>query len=327
MLLETVFRSDDLPVGDRFEAWRELMARTHAPMDLTSAHAADFRAHQRLIGLGELSVWPATFQQLVFRRTPKLIRQSDPEVYHLSLLLSGQADVSWGRRDASMTPQVFHTNDSSRQYEIRPSSSINSVGVEIPKALLPLPRHKADQAIGLPMSTREGLGALLAYFLTQLSSNTGAYQSSDGPRLATVLADLVAALFAHTLEAEGHLPPETRTHELMLRIRAFIHKHLGDPDLTPDTIAAAHHISRSYLYRLFKAEGVTVAGYIRRQRLESARADLADPTSRTLPLHAIAAHWGFPRPADFTRAFRTAYGITPSELRRMVLNGSPLAQR
>lgn len=57
MLSETVFRSEDLPRAERFDAWQDLLSRTHAPMRLRSDHAGDFRAHQRLIALGEVSLW------------------------------------------------------------------------------------------------------------------------------------------------------------------------------------------------------------------------------------------------------------------------------
>ncbi len=317
MLSETVFHSEELPATERFDAWRACMSRTHAPMLLDSECAASFRAHQRLIGLGAVSVWPATFEQLVFMRTPRLIRQSDPEVYHLSLMLRGEAVASWGRQENSYRPFDFHTNDSSRPYEIRTGQGpISSVGIEIPKALLPLPGNRVDQVIGRHMSGREGIGALLTQFVTRLAADTGHYQPADGPRLGTVLIDLVATMFAHTLDAESALPPETRTRTLTLRIKAFIRSNLHNPDLTPGHIAAVHHISRSYLYRLFQAEADTVASYIRRQRLEGARRDLIDPALRATPIHVIATRWGFLRAADFTRAFRTAYGTTPTAHRQ-----------
>jgi hypothetical protein len=74
MLSETVFRSDELPAADRFDCWRELVSRTHAPLELRSDHRADFRASQRVLDLGAVSVWPTTFQPVCFRRSPKLIR-------------------------------------------------------------------------------------------------------------------------------------------------------------------------------------------------------------------------------------------------------------
>jgi AraC family transcriptional regulator, positive regulator of tynA and feaB len=32
-------------------------------------------------------------------------------------------------------------------------------------------------------------------------------------------------------------------------------------------------------------------------------------------VRAIAARWGYPDPANFTRSFRAAYGVTPSAYR------------
>jgi AraC-like DNA-binding protein len=263
-----------------------------------------------------VSMWPAHFEQLVFSRTPKLIRQSDPEVYHLSLLLDGAAGVTWGREENVYSTGDFHLNDSSRPYEIWTAHRwISSVGVEIPKMLLPLPAGTVNRAVGRHLSGRSGPGALLAHFLTQLAADTGAYRPADGPRLATVLADLVAAMLAHAVEDDAAQAPETRTRMLVLRAKAFIRQNLHDPELTPAQVAERHHISLGYLHRLFRHEGETVAAYIRRERLEGAHRDLADPAHAATPVHVIAARWGFPRAPEFARAFRTAYGMPPTEHR------------
>ncbi|MEU8352550.1 helix-turn-helix transcriptional regulator, partial [Streptomyces sp. NPDC048845] len=86
-------------------------------------------------------------------------------------------------------------------------------------------------------------------------------------------------------------------------------------------VAAAHHISLSYLHRLFaqRAHGETVAATIRSRRLEHARRDLENPALRTTPLYAIAARWGLPRAGEFSRAFKSAYGISPGEYRLRAL--------
>nr|WP_051941308.1 AraC family transcriptional regulator [Phaeacidiphilus oryzae] len=102
-------------------------------------------------------------------------------------------------------------------------------------------------------------------------------------------------------------------------LKAYIRRHLQDPGLTPSRIAAAHYVSRSQLHRLFQQEGTTVAGYIRRLRLEAARRDLGDPAQSGTPIHVIAARWGYPRAADFTRAFRSAYQLPPSAHRSRAL--------
>ncbi|MGA6160411.1 helix-turn-helix domain-containing protein [Stenotrophomonas sp. NPDC087984] len=318
MLIERVFRSEDLPPADRFDCWHGLVGQTHAPLDLRSDHWADFRASQRLLDLGAVSVWPTTFQPVCFRRTPKLIRQSDPEGLHISLPLSGVLRAVRGEEEAVYGPGSLCVVDTSRPVDIHggdDASLHTGVGLEVPKALLPLPRNQLDQAARLRLSAQDGFGSLLAQLLTQLARGTDSYQPSDGPRLGSVVVDLLSALIAHALDSDNSLPPETRRQALVLRIRAFVQQHLHDPRLTPRAIAAAHHISISYLHRLFQNEEATVAAWIRSQRLERARRDLADPTMRATPIHAIGAYCGFPRASDFTRAFRTVYGIPPTEYR------------
>ncbi|WP_432093443.1 helix-turn-helix domain-containing protein [Streptomyces sp. bgisy100] len=317
MLNEVVFRSETVAPADRFDYWQERLGKTHAPMHLSSDHADDYRATQRLIDLGSVSMWPASYHPLTFRRTPRQIRQSDPEVFHLSLLLQGEGHAAWGKREAHYLPHDLHCNDSSVPYEIHTGGEIiRSVGLEIPKALVPLPHGRARQVVGHRMNGRTGVGALLGQFLTQLTADTTAYRPSDAPRLGMVVTDLVTALFAHVLEDENCLAPETRQRTLLLRIQDFIRQNLHDPDLSPAGIAAAHHISVRYLHHLFRNEDSTVGARIRHQRLEAARLDLIDPALRTTPIHAIAARWGFPRATDFSRAFRTAYGSTPRDHRK-----------
>ncbi|KPC65284.1 helix-turn-helix domain-containing protein [Streptomyces chattanoogensis] len=322
MLDEMVFRSEDVPASDRFDYWVDLLGRTHAPMELRSDCADDFQASQRVLDLGAVTVWSATFQPLVFRRTPELIRQSDPEAYHLSLIVRGAGVGVWRHRETEYKPNDLFINSSSLPNDVHSTSDpAQTVALEVPKALLPLPRDTAGRIVGAPVSARDGMGALLARVLTQLTADTTTFHPCDGPRLGAVLTDLVAALFAHILEAGPCLPPETHRRALALRIQAFIREHLHDPHLTPSSIAAEHHISTSYLHRLFRDEDTTVAAWIRRLRLEAARRDLTDPALHAIPIHAIATRWGFPRAADFSRTFRAAYGTTPRGHRHQSLYG------
>ncbi|ANW22245.1 helix-turn-helix domain-containing protein [Streptomyces clavuligerus] len=313
------FDSMDIPASDRFAYWCDLMGSTHAPLDLLSDHADDFRARQQVFGLGDVVVWPATFPSVIMRRSTKLIRQSDPESYHLSLLLNGHGVVTRQDWEADYGPGHFHSQNTSQPVDIQGSSElgrIQIIGLEVPKELLPLPKRLADRAIGLPMSERHGVGALLGQFLRQVARNAGDYRLADGPRLGGVAADLVATMFAHALDQENALPPHTHRYTTVLRIKAFIERNLGDPELTPTAVAAAHNISTGHLHRIFREEGITVAALIRRSRLERARAELVDPLRAGERVHTVAARWGLTA-AEFSRSFRATYGMSPSDYRQL----------
>jgi AraC family transcriptional regulator, positive regulator of tynA and feaB len=91
--------------------------------------------------------------------------------------------------------------------------------------------------------------------------------------------------------------------------------HLADPGLGPDAVARAHFVSTRQLHRLFAQQGTTVRQRIRNHRLERCRREIADPRSTTSTT-GISQRWGFSDLATFSRAFRTAYGSTPSAYRR-----------
>ncbi len=61
------------------------------------------------------------------------------------------------------------------------------------------------------------------------------------------------------LAAPQAFPRSTTAGELVAGVRAHIDDRLADPELSPASIAAAHHISVRYLHRLFAQEGTTVA--------------------------------------------------------------------
>jgi AraC-like DNA-binding protein len=315
------FRSEDVPAEERFDHWRELLDRTRSS-EVISTHTADFWAEGRLVELGPVTVVPISCVPSRYRRSARMVRRSDPERYHLTLLLDGEMALDHAGRTDTFRPRDLHLVDSSRPFDLRSAREgerrvDRGVGVDFPKVLLPLPEHRVRELLGRGLPGHEGVGALLTEFLVGLARQADSLQPSDAPRLGSVVLDLLSAWCAQLLEAEAALSPETHQRVTLERILAFIQQNLHDPQLTPPMIAAAHHISLSYLHRIFqqRQQGETVAAWIRSRRLEGARRDLADPALRGTPVHTIAARWGLPRASDFTRAFRTAYGLTPTEFR------------
>jgi AraC-like DNA-binding protein len=314
------FRTDDLPASERFGCWHDVMANALIPTIACSDHQGDFRASLRALDLGAVQVSALTYPSLMSRRTPKLIRRSDPELYQVGLILRGDQGIAQVGRDASLRPSDLVLYDSSRPFVTRVAVDEDGIAAamvaQFPKALFPLPSSRVDRLIAVRISGRAGIGALLAQLLVRLPADAAHLRPSDGPRLGDVVFDLLVALLAHELDADSTVPPETHRRSLIWRIQAFIRQHIGDPELTPAAIAAAHHISTRHLHRLFHEEGVTVAGWIRAQRLEGCRRDLEDPALHVTPIHKIAMRWGFRHPAAFSRAFRATYGLSPRDYRQ-----------
>jgi AraC-like DNA-binding protein len=317
--MEKVYDSAELPFPERLDAWADLVSRMLTPSTFHIDRPADFRASIRVMGLGASQVSALTYPSMWARRTPRNIRQCDPEMYVAALPVRGSQGLVRAGRETVLGADELAVYSTCRCYEARVEAGEGTaacVVAQVPRALVPLPPDKVDRLLAVPLSHRDGIGGLFAHFLTQLRDDTGAYRPADHPRLGMVLLDLFTVLLAQHLDDHTSVPPEARTHALLLRVEAFVQRHLGDPFLTPATLAAAHHISVRHLHRLFgDHRGTTVAAHIRRQRLERCRHDLADPAFARLPVHAVGARWGFTDAAVFSRAFRAAYGMPPRDYR------------
>lgn len=155
---------------------------------------------------------------------------------------------------------------------------------------------------------------MLAAFLTQFPAQL----TELGPRVQAKLAhtslDLISTLLSTILDSD---PVQRDPHQvLMQKITDYIDANLGSSELSPGSIAAAHYISTRHLHTLFRPMGVTVSTWIRERRLERCRMDLLDPLLAERPVSALASRWGFVDAAHFSRVFKAAYGVSPTEARR-----------
>ena len=190
----------------------------------------------------------------------------------------------------------------------------------VPREELALPADLVAGLTAVPVRTDTGTGALAAPLLRRVALDLDTYRPDSAARLSAVVTTLISTAIAEQAGRTAMLPEQSREQALRLRIHAFIEQNLGQASLVPGTVAAAHYISVRYLYRLFEAQGTTVAAWIRHRRLERCRADLADPALGRTPVNAVAARWGLPDPAHFNRLFKRTYGLPPAEYRRTFLS-------
>lgn len=155
------------------------------------------------------------------------------------------------------------------------------------------------------------LGRRLAGFLFDLAGHMREFSAADLPGLA---ASLRAMLLACLAPAASALPPPL-DRALLERARRLVQRNLYSPSLGVDQLCRELGVSRSRLYRLFGPLG-GVVHYIRARRLLDAHRALAD-LADTRAIIDIAAERGFGDPAEFSRAFKRAFGYRPSDARRI----------
>lgn len=70
---------------------------------------------------------------------------------------------------------------------------VTGVVAQIPRALLPLPAAALARLIAVPLSVRDGVGALFARYLVDLTRHAPSYRPQDDVRLGTATDDLLNA--------------------------------------------------------------------------------------------------------------------------------------
>ncbi|MBZ6475183.1 helix-turn-helix domain-containing protein [Streptomyces griseocarneus] len=319
-------------MNERPEAWAETMALAQVTQRVKFLETATFGARIEMMPLGAGQVSALSYASVIAQRTPRLIRQSDPEMYHVAVVTAGEIGIEQYRQSSLLKRGSMGFFDSSRSFDTFAGDTPGKTLLfQFPKKLLRIPHEQFTSLCGLSLPWTEGVGRLFGQYLVGMAEEYVHCTPQDVTRLGSTALDLLSTVLAHHFERGSALPDgsaatgEAGRHVMFLRISAFIVEHLRDPALGPEAIASAHRISLRYLHRIFQQNGTTPRAFIRQQRLDRCRKDLANPALAHLTIHTIAARWGYPQPDGFSRAFRTATGMSPSEYRAAMRGATPPA--
>ncbi|MDF5757514.1 helix-turn-helix domain-containing protein [Spongiactinospora sp. TRM90649] len=324
----TGYNTTMLEPENRFPFWWEMSSRAHVRCWIRSEHERDFVASVRSLTFGGLVVTALTYPSLQVERTPKLIRQDDPEVFQLNLLTQGRGGIEHRDRRVTLSGGDFVLCDSSyplQGWRSAVGSHASALLVQIPRRWLPFSGEAIDRLVGRPFSSAKGGAALLAEHLATLIARGEECADADEAALADAVMALILVACSQRAAVPAPLSPEARKRVQLKQMKRFMLQRLSDPGLSPATVAVAHGISLRQLQKSFQAEGVGVSAWIRRKRLERCRRDLADPLLADRPIHAIAARWGIVDGPHFSRLFKSAFGVTPGEYRKVVAIGPDCA--
>ena len=300
-------------VATSFDHWKHLVAESFVPLAARTADVDGFRGRMRSRVLDRMSIVEVTATSHEVHRTPALIAQAHERYFKLNLQLEGTGLLIQDNREAVLQPGDLAIYDTNRPYTLTFEEQARIMVVMFPCDALSLPTDYVGQLAAVRMGAT-GLSGIVGQFIRQLSENLDVLNGPSGSRLATNALDLVSTM----LHAEMDMTPDRMKPQALLAVsvREYIDANLSDPLLSPASIAAAHFISTRHLHNVFHESGTTVASFIRSQRLDGARRDLRDPLHAGKSVGTVAARWGFLDAAHFSRTFRDAFGVPPSDWRR-----------
>jgi AraC-like DNA-binding protein len=302
-----------LPKVERVPFWADLVCSSFVELDCEVPAPEAFHGKIDRLQAGELELYHVTSSQHVVTRTRARIARSNEDGFLLSLQTSGRGTVSQGGRQAVLQAGDFAIYDTTRPYDLRFDDDFSQLVLRLPRRIVTGRIAEIDRLTAQPIAGNRGMGKLASTFLRELHAQLGDLDPLSLPRVHASAVDLIAAAVAE--QSGSHV--ETSECHLLLRRRvsAYIDRNLADSRLSCETIAAAHGISARHLRKVFEDASMSVSELIWARRLEQARRDLIDPLHAHVSVTSIGYDVGFKDSAHFSRAFKSAFDVTPSAYR------------
>lgn len=257
--------------------------------------------------------------------------QADFDDLNIGLMVDGRAYTNVSSRqpcDCVCEGDVFIRNgDPGTLYQcMKGDSPTSGVSVSLPRAMA---EALCEQDIWVPAMRRRNSYSVLkasrqaAATVRQLGRRILALKADPTPialiELESLSLDLLLKLLADLRDGVGQGAGDLTVRRAPPRWQAAVDEavsilqHEWAEPLTIAGLARRVGINECYLKSMFRERtGDTIAGYLRRLRMQHAR-DLLEAGAHSVQEVALLA--GYANPGKFAQAFRRVHGMAPSALR------------
>jgi AraC-like DNA-binding protein len=292
------------------EFWQEIVCKKYVSASAETEVLGDEFSGTLTTGeLGSLVVAELDAPLHFWSRKPHHVRRDGQEVFIVSLIQEGAGELTQFGRSARVGPGdlVIYDAGATFDYALRAKTQL----VKIPRRLLESKLDRPEEFLALKIDHSNPLSPILSELLARsLNIDLSVQSPWIAKRLSNAIVDLVASI----CDLERDISPGVRISGPLDRVLRFARANLDDPELRPESLAAAGAMSVRSLNRLFSALGATPMRWVWSERLEASRAALAQGEVRSVT-DAAFTH-GFSDLGHFSRSFKRTFGMSPQTLLR-----------
>jgi len=313
--MHKVWSTDAVEAHARLSYWVEAVCNTYVQLDCDTPHRdRSFRGTIEAKQLATLGLSRVTASPQHVRRTPAKIARSTEDYFLVSIQIKGLGKVVQDGRVATLLPGDFALYDSTRPYELIFDEPLQQYVLQLPGAVLRSRLRDTETLTARKVCGDRGAGHLMIGMINTLAADMDMLETASVAAIAESVENiLVAGLCSLPGAADPVVSQLTAFHRD--QIKAYVLRHLRDPQLSINAIAAHLRLSPSTIYRAFAGEPISLTSWIWNQRLDGAKRDICDPALANRTITEIAFGWGFNDAAHFSRVFRQRFSCSPRELR------------
>ena len=320
-LEETVFKAStrDVSPAEKIDYWSEVMGGIWGNINVEPTDHRTFDGR-----ISSIKCYQLVFNEIQFRgqnlhRTPSNIARMKQGFYVLAFPRGNPWPMTQNFSDFTLQTGNAYLLSNTVPFKSHDKKGYDTFNVMIPSQILEGLIPYLEPRYIFPLTHNNQKANVLGDFVRTVYNSLPFGVEDDARFMENSLLNMLAFVLCGSSDAiEADDSSVKLAHRR--RVQDFITKNLSDEFMSPESIALAHGISVSYLHRIFKPTGRTVMETMRNQRLKRAKSILRDASMAGLSVTEIAYHLGFKHPSDFSRAFKSKFGLTPKEARQLAQN-------
>jgi len=312
--MRRIFSTDDFEPRDRYDCWHEVVCRHVIPHDSVPDCRSTFAASLDAAVLADLALVAFDAGSIFCRHEKHHLDETADELI-LVRQTRGQMVIQQGDRTVSLDPGEMTLVEPRVPYNARLGPGTSVLVTKFPRRNLLERVGRIDRFVARKLTTECGQTGLLSDFLRVLPAHTEAL-GATAVQVSDQLLDLLAAGLWKLGGDEIARVASSRAL-LRMQLRAVIERSVEDHTIDANAIAKSVGIGLRYANAILSEDDTSVGRLLQARRLEHCRRALADPLKMHRNISDIAYSLGFTDMTHFGRRFRQAFGMLPSDYRKL----------
>jgi AraC family transcriptional activator of tynA and feaB len=311
------WRAAGADTAHRLDSWADILADTHLAFEVHATHRtpSDFRGAVTRRAIGDLMLVDCAASPFLGHRGRAVMNPAQEDILGFQFVGRGIETVHEGSRTLAVTAGDVVLWDGHQPTDVEIVEAFHKRTLIVPRERVLAVCPRLAELRALPPLSGSGPARLLVRYMHALVLEQPRLEAAAGVAAANAALELLRAAVEPAVPTSRAATREAMRAE----IRRYVRNHLQDPAVGPASIARAYAMSVRALHALFEDVDESVAGLVRAERLARCLEDLQRANGGSVT--DIAFRWGFCDAAHFSRVFKRAFGVTPSDVRHEALRG------
>ena len=320
-----VFSTENLRGSERLTYWNEVVCDyaldVNTSIEMLDGCTPQFTGKLTRNDIGNLSLIEIVSEGPLCTVSRDLRRtcHAEDEFAMLNVQVSGTSIINQAGRSARLKPGNMVLYDSRLPHNGRMDYETRNLLLRIPRADFIHRIPYLGEVTTVVLDPYKTMTRLAYDMLLSLNNQLQAGAADGNESVTNTILDTITAAVSGSFR-NNDAGFSSASSALLHRVKSFIDYNLLQPDLDPEQIASAHHVSVRYLNRLFARENTSITRWICKRRLQKCTEILSCSRDISRNIDDIAYRCGFSSLPYFYRRFKQHYGCTPREYKLRTSN-------